>query len=40
MPTEADTCKTYIDNMLQSATGKELFALLQSVLNRALNGEL
>lgn len=40
MPIEADTCRTYIDNMLQSATGEELSALLPSVLVKAFKGEL
>jgi hypothetical protein len=40
MPTEADTCRTYIDNMLQSAMGEELDALLPSVLDKAFKGEL
>ena len=40
MPIEANTCRTYINNMLQSATGEELDALLPSVLDRAFKGEL
>ena len=40
MPTEADTYRTYIDNMLQPATGEELFALLPSILVKAFKGEL
>lgn len=40
MPTEADTCRTYIVPNLHATGWDEMSALMASVLDKAFKGEL